>query len=93
MIPAEEWWYAKGANTTPTLRRRGTGSTAGPVTRGGVLCGEGNGSCPREGAGELRQDGEVGVKLDALKATNAKRQRDHSCLNLPNSRSTEARRW
>jgi hypothetical protein len=40
---------------------------------------------------ELRQDGEVGVKLDALKATNAKRQQDHSCFNRPNSRSTEAR--
>jgi len=36
-----------------------------------VLGREGNGSRPGEGAGELREHGEVGVKLDTLKPTDA----------------------
>jgi hypothetical protein len=39
-----------------------------------LLRGEGNGSCSGEGAGELGEDGQVGMKLDALKATDSERQ-------------------
>jgi uncharacterized protein (DUF433 family) len=39
-----------------------------------ILRREGNGSRSCEGAGELRQNGEVGVKLDALKAAHAERE-------------------
>jgi hypothetical protein len=51
------------------------GISAGPVfrLRSGVRC-ERYGSRSCEGAGELREDGEVGVKPDPFKPTDAKGQ-------------------
>jgi hypothetical protein len=47
---------------------------------------------PREGARELGEDGEVGVKPDPLVPRTRRGSSDHSCSSRPNSRSTEARR-
>jgi hypothetical protein len=38
------------------------------------LGGEGDGSCPGEGASELGEDGQVGVKPDPLDASHSQRQ-------------------
>jgi hypothetical protein len=40
--------------------------------------GEGNGSRPGESTGELGEDGQVGVKLDTIQPTDAKRSSAHS---------------
>jgi hypothetical protein len=45
----------------------------GYVPDSGDLPRDGNGSRRCERAGEFRQDGEVSVKLDALKSTDAER--------------------
>jgi hypothetical protein len=66
-----------------TIRTTGRGSanpldlTVSEASRPGVyarLRCERRGSRSGKGAGELRQDGQVSVKLDPLKATNTERQ-------------------
>ena len=43
---------------------------------------EGNGSRPGERAGEPREDGEVGVQLDALQSSDAQRRKRPAVLQV-----------
>ena len=83
---------SRGASNAPRQQtQRRTGFLRGQSSFESGLRSERYGSRPREGARELRPDGEVGVKLDALKATDAEWQPAPLVLGEPNSRSTAAR--